>query len=162
DGLLAGAAGIVARPLTEGPFHPPVVLTREPLDHDLSMRGDRQAGVLAADRLDRLAAPTAHPLPLPDPHAAPERAGDQEERVTADDDAHGHRLATREVLIPVNATMLARRDVQANVLLVLHHHAVRAGVDPVAVRVLGDVDAAGPDVAAAILRVPERHRELED
>ncbi len=60
----------------------------------------------------------------------------------------------------MDPAVLARRDVEADLFLVLDHHAVGAGVDPFLVGVLGDVVGAGADVAAAVFLVPLRRREL--
>ena len=57
--------------------------------------------------------------------------------------------------------MLAGRDVDVHALLVLHHAAVGAEVDPALVRVLGHHQTSRADVASAVQLVDERHRELE-
>ncbi len=56
--------------------------------------------------------------------------------------------------------MLAGGDIEADVLLVVDHDAVGAAVDPALVGIAGDVEAAGADIAAAVLLVPFRRREL--
>ena len=58
--------------------------------------------------------------------------------------------------------MLAGRDVKARGPGVVDHHPVGAAIDPALVRVAGDVEAAGADVAAAVAGVPDRHREAGD
>ena len=58
--------------------------------------------------------------------------------------------------------MLAGRDHDAERVLVVHLHAVRAGVHPAGVRVAHDNDVAGAEEVAAVLGVPEGGRELRD
>jgi len=41
------------------------------------------------------------------------------------------------------------------------HDAVRAVIDPAFIGITRDIDAAGADIAAAVLVVPERRRKLE-
>src|SRR5439155_7416062 len=66
DRLLARTAGVVAGPLAERALHEPGVRRSEALDHNLGVGRDRQAGVLSADGLDRLATQAADPLHLVD------------------------------------------------------------------------------------------------
>ena len=57
--------------------------------------------------------------------------------------------------------MLAGRDPDRDVVLVLHHDAVGGAVDPVLLGVAHDHEVVGADVAAAVVLVQERHREFE-
>ncbi len=59
------------------------------------------------------------------------------------------------------ATVLAGRDVEADGVLVVDHHAIAAEVHPPVVGILGDIERAGADVAAAVELVPLRGGELE-
>jgi hypothetical protein len=45
---------------------------------------------------------------------------------------------------------------------VVDHHAIRTEVHPIGIRVLEDVHDAGPEIAAAVERVPLRRGKLED
>src|SRR5439155_556944 len=56
----------------------------------------------------------------------------------------------------MHPAVLARRDVEAELVLVVDHHAIAAEVDPAVVRIAGDVEAAGADVAAPVVLVPLR------
>ena len=57
--------------------------------------------------------------------------------------------------------MLAGRNPDAGVLLVVRHHAIGAEIDPAGVGIAHDDDAVGADVAAAVLLVDHRHRKFE-
>ena len=57
--------------------------------------------------------------------------------------------------------MLARRDPERDVVLVLHHDAVGGAVDPALLGIAHDHEVVGADIAAAVVLVQERHRELE-
>jgi hypothetical protein len=78
----------------------------------------------------------------------------EDERVAAEH--HGDRvgLAPVEVLLPLNAAVLVRWGVVAEASAIMNHDAVGAQVDPAVVRVAGDVERAGPDVPAAVQRMP--------
>jgi hypothetical protein len=82
--------------------------------------------------------------------------------VRADHHGHGAGLAAVEILLALDAPVLARGDVVAHLLLVVDHHAVRPAVDPPIVGVAGHVEAARSQVAAAVVRVPLGRRELQD
>ena len=161
-GLLAGAAGIVAGPLPERPFHRALVLRQEAFQHDLGVGGDGQARHLAAHHLDGRAAQPAHHVELA--HAVRKLRAPHEERhgVAAHHQGHRHGLALVEVLLPVHVGVLAGHEQQAHRLRVLHHGPVGADVDPALVRVDGDAEAAGADVAPAVVGVPLGGGELHD
>jgi hypothetical protein len=58
--------------------------------------------------------------------------------------------------------VLAGRDVEAERLLVVGHHAVGAAIDPTFVGIARDVEAAGPDIAAAVGLMPLRRGKPGD
>src|SRR5439155_13160754 len=122
----------------------------------------RQAGDRPLDHLDRLAAHPADDLVLADAirHLA---AGHQEGHgIAAADHRHRHWLAARLVFVAHLPAVLAGRDVKAGGPGVVDHHPVGAAIDPALVRVAGDVEAAGADVAAAVAGVPDRRRKAGD
>src|SRR5207237_6222975 len=82
-----------------------------------------------------------------------------EERGATRDEGDGHRLPAAEPRVAVDAAVLARRDVEAELVLVVDHDAIAAEVDPAVVGVPRDVEAAGADVAAAVALVPFRRGE---
>ncbi len=159
--LRARARGVVAGPLPEGALGRDVVVPQEAREDDLGVRRDRQLRDGVDDHLVGLAADAADPVVLGHPLGHLERGRDEEERVDAADDGDRAGLAALEVLVAELPAVLAGRDVHAHALGVVDHDAVRPEVDPVAVRVLQDVDDAGPDVPAAVERMPLRGRELE-
>jgi hypothetical protein len=59
-------------------------------------------------------------------------------------------------------SVLARRDPQRHVVLVLHHGAVGPAVDPVRLRIAHDHEIVGADVATAVVLVQERTIPLVD
>ncbi len=61
----------------------------------------------------------------------------------------------------MNAAVLARRNIEADGVAVVHHHPVGSEIDPLLFRIPGDVEASGADVAAAVVRVPLRRRQLQ-
>jgi len=59
----------------------------------------------------------------------------------------------------VHPAVLARRDVEAELVAVVDHHPVAAQVHPAVIGIARDVEAAGADVAAAVVLVPLRRGE---
>ena len=74
--------------------------------------------------------------------------------------AIGHGLPLRPPFAPDDVAVLAGLDEHAERLLVVHHDAIGAEIDPVAVEILGDDEAFGADVVAAVVRVPFRRRKF--
>ena len=56
--------------------------------------------------------------------------------------------------------MLAGRDIEADAFRVVHHDPVGTAIDPAGLWITGDVEAPRADIAAAIVRIPERSREF--
>src|SRR5581483_10410054 len=140
------------------------VVERLHADHWLGPAGAGVvAGPLAERSLDarlaghRLSAHAARPGVLALPLRHVNRRGQEQQRVVAERDRHWARLAGVEVLLPVHAPVLAGRDEESKVLLVVQHHAVGAGVHPAGLAVARDVQVRGADVPAAVLRVVARH-----
>ena len=127
-----------------------------------ALAGNRQAGHRPLDDLDRRAAHAADDLEFADAVGHFAAAHQEAHRIAATHDHHRHAFAARFVLVANLATVLAGRDVEAERLLVVDHHAVGAAIDPALVRIAHDVVAAGADVAAAVLRVPLRRRKFGD
>ena len=76
-------------------------------------------------------------------------------------DQHRARLSGAEVLLANLPSMLAGRDPERDVSLVLHHHAVGPAIDPVRLGIAHDHEIVGADIAAAVVLVQERHREFQ-
>ena len=88
------------------------------------------------------------------PHGAKDRR-------LADGHHHGAGLPSGPVFLADDVAMLARLDKDRERGLVMDLDPVGAGIDPVGVRVLGDHQAFGADVAATIPLVPFGSRKLE-
>ena len=88
-------------------------------------------------------------------------AGEEQERVVPAGDQHRAGFAGLEIFLADLAAVLAGRNPDRDVVLVLHHGAIGGAVDPVLLRVAHDDEIVGADEAAAVLLVQERHREFE-
>src|SRR5205085_5717643 len=106
DWLLSGAAGVVPGPLAEWALEERIVGSSEPLQDDLRVGWNRQAGVAPADDLDRFTPEAANPLELVHVRRDLDPGGDKEDRIPAYGDGDGHRLIPGEVLIAMNAPVL--------------------------------------------------------
>ena len=75
---------------------------------------------------------------------------------------HGNleRLAVGGVLFPLNAAVLAGRDVKSQLVLVVDHHPVSAVIDPALIGIARNIDAAGADITTAVFVVPKWRRNL--
>ena len=91
--------------------------------------GNGKAGVGPADHVDRLAAQAAGEL---DSLILRQRARRQHEqqRVLAAQHHHLHRLAAREILVAMNAAVLALGDLAADGLAVIDLVAIGAEIEP--------------------------------
>src|SRR5207247_366624 len=89
-------------------------------------------------------------------------AGSQEHEGVGTQHHHDRALlAPVEPLLPMDAAVLARGDVVADLLLIVNHDSVGAAVDPAVIRVTGDVEAARAQIATAVSRMPFRSWEFE-
>ena len=155
-----GVVGVVAHPLAERAFLPHLAGHGLALEHDLGIGGDRKTGIGPTDHVDRLAAQTAGDIVFAD---LPQRRRRQHEqqRVLPAHDRDLHRLATLEILVAMDAAVLALGDLAADGVAVVDLRAVGAEVEPAIVGILGDDAAGGADVARLVLLVMQRHRELQ-
>src|SRR5262249_20088711 len=86
----------------------------------------------------------------------------ESQRVTTYDHRDGQLFSTLPVLFTVHPAVMTARHRQTQGLLVVHHRAIGAGVIPVLVRIACDAIGARPDIATAILFVPDRGGEFCD
>src|SRR5581483_6100890 len=84
----------------------------------------------------------------------------QEQRMVAEGDRHRAGFAARPVLLHDAPAVLALGDHDAQRAGVVALDTVGAAVDPAAVGIFLDHQAAGADVVAAVLLVPARRREV--
>ncbi len=155
-GLLADIAPVVAHPFAERPFRLDVARLDEPLNDDLGVGRYRQTGDRCLDDIDRFPTDAADDVVLANAIRHLARRHQERHRIAADHDRDRHRLLARLVLVALDAAVLAWRDVEADGLLVVDHYAVGAAVDPALVRIAGDVEAAGADIATPVGVVPFR------
>src|SRR5215510_15267956 len=66
-----------------------------------------------------------------------------------------------ESLVPVDAAVSTRSDIEAHRVPVVNHDARRTQVSPAFFGIVGDIDAAGADVPAAVLLEPARGRKRQ-
>ena len=160
--LHAAASGVVAGELAEGALGHLVVGVDVALERNLGVCRDGQAG--DAPPYDRHALSDYRTRPLVFAHAVGRvrRSHGKEQRMPAGHEHDRAGLAAVPVLFDDARAVVRGRDVGGDGVPVVHHRAVGAEVDPAGVRVGVDVDAAGADVAPAVVRVPERDRKARD
>src|SRR6185312_11791287 len=75
--------------------------------------------------------------------------------------AHHHRarLAALPVFAADHVAVLAGLDEYDEGLATMHLGAIGTEIDPVAIRILGDDQTFGADIAAAVIGVPARRRK---
>ncbi len=154
------AAGIMPGPFAERAFVLSLVGRDEAFEHDLGVGRERQAGDLAAHHLGRPAAHAADDVELERAVGRLDAAVEERQRIAAEHHHHRHGLAARPIFLAMDIAVMAARGDEADRLLVVHHGAIGAGIEPVLLRVAGDAVGAGADVAAAVLLVPDRRREF--
>src|SRR6185437_1229697 len=115
-----------------------------------------------ADHVDRLAAQAARKIELADAFGQRARSQHEQERILADEYDDLHRLPALEILVAVNAAVLALGDLAADRLAVIDLIAIGAEVEPAGVRVLRDDAVRRADIARLVSLVMARHGKLED
>src|SRR5206468_727781 len=128
--------------------------------HDLRARRVDEARDLALHQLHGTSHQPASEIQLRD-GLGEGLTGDDEERGI---DAPAHhdlaRLAAAPAPLDVEPRVLARGEIEANLILGLDHLAIRSDVEPSAVGIARDDRIAGPDVLAAVSRPVARRGEV--
>ena len=151
---------VVAHPFSERTLGPNLAGDRLAFYRDFAVGRDRKAGVRPADDVDRLAAYAAGDVELAD--LGDGNSGEHEkQRVLPAENDDLHRLAAREVLVAVDAAVLALGDLAADRPAVVDLRAVRAKVEPARVRVLRDHAVGRADEARRVGLVVARHGKSE-
>src|SRR4030095_8373022 len=66
-----------------------------------------------------------------------------------------------ESLVAVDGAVSTWRDIEAHRVLIVNHDAGRAQIGPAFFRIMGDIDAAGPDVPSTVQLKPARRRKSQ-
>src|SRR5919109_2839105 len=159
---LPHAAGVMPGPFAERALRMHAVGRHVAFEHDLGIGWKRQPGNLAAHHLDRAPAQAADKIEFEYAIWRFQPTEEERDRIAAEHHGHRQRLAPFERLVAMDAAMVARLHHDAHGFFVMHLRAIRAGVEPVFLRVAGDAVGAGADVAAAVLFVPLRRRKYGD
>ena len=158
--LVRPVTGVVAHELAERPLGHQFVAVDLAFDGDFGAGRNGQAvdfGLHGFERKAPVAAGVVHLVGAPVDLVV---GGEEQQRVLAEADHHRAGLALGEVLFADQPAVFAGRHPNAAGVLVLHHHPVGGGVDPVLLRVAGDHHVVGADVAPAVSFVDEGDREL--
>ena len=123
--------------------------------------GIGKPGIFAFDHFERLAANAADKFVFRHAIRNFDAARQEREGIVAERHGHFERLAACGVFFSLDAAVFARRNIEADLVLVMDHDSIGAVIHPAFVGILGDIDAAGTDVAATVLVMPERCWELE-
>src|SRR4029079_467442 len=159
--LRTARARIVTRPLAEGSFGFSVRRIHPALDDDFRVGGERKPGGFSFDHFDRLAFQSPGVIEFRNAVVDLVSRDHEEHRILADGDNHRAGFAALEVLVALNAAVLARRNVQSHAVLVMYHAAVSAEVYPTFVRVTRRDQTGGTDKAAAVELMHERNGKFE-
>ena len=155
-------AGIVARPFPERSFIDHVVRINEPLEGNLGVGRDRQAGFRHVYDFNTLADQPAGAVVfiLTVGHF---QSGDHEQRrMHPGNNGNRARLATLEILVLDNVAMFALGHHDRGRLGVMRLHPIGTVIDPARIRVFHHHHAGGADKIAAIEFVPFRRRDFHD
>src|SRR5688572_3595839 len=71
------------------------------------------------------------------------------------------RLAVGGVLFPLNAPVLARRNIKSQLVLVVDHDPISAVIDPALVGIARNIDAASAYITTAVFVVPKWRRKFK-
>ena len=159
--VVLGAA-VVAGELAERPLELLRIRGDDTLHHDLGARRIVEARRLPLHDLDGSAEHRADEIQLGDRLGEGLRGRDEERGIDAPAAHDLARLVAAPVPLDVQPRVLARREVEPDLVLALHHLAVAADVEPAPVRVARDDRVAGPDVLATVPRPVARRGEVAD
>src|SRR5207249_12255342 len=98
---------------------------------DFRSRRKRKSSGFAGHDRDRLFENRAHIVVLAHPERDLNPRDEVTERVTAEHDSNGERLAGLLILLVMDAAMLSRDHVDRDMATVMDHHSVRAVVHPI-------------------------------
>ena len=162
DRLRPRRTAVISCPFAERPFD--FFRSRHAFAFQNNFRrgGNRQAGEFAANDVHWLALNAADEIVLANSVRHFERAGEKDQRIMSHRDRNFERLAARERFVAMNAAVASRRDIETDGVLVMNHHPRRAQVGPAFFRIVGNIDAAGADIPAAVELEPARRRERQN
>src|ERR1041384_7375170 len=83
--------------------------------------------------------------------------GNQQKRIVAEADRDWTGTALVKIFLADNPALFPRRNVERECILVVHHDAIAAKVDPTFVHITGNDYMSCADVTSAVLFVPVRH-----
>ena len=150
------------RTIRKRALHTHIVRLDKTFDYDLSVRWNRQSGHRTLDYLDRRAANAAKDFQLADPKRHLTAAHQETQGIATANNDDRHALSARLIFVAHLAAVFARRNVEAQRLLIVDHHPVGAAIDPAGVRITRDVITSSANVASAVGMMPLRRRESGD
>ena len=162
DHRLIGSVGrVIAHELPKWSFLAGFAGIHFALEHHLGVGRDRQAVDFARDHLDGSAAQAARIGEFVNAGVDFLMAGNEQHRVLTAADQHGAGFAAVEIFLADEAPVLAGRHPEPGGIAVVHHDAVRRGIDPSGIRVAHDDHVVGADIATAVMLMDEGRRELQ-
>src|SRR5262249_35832121 len=159
--LRTAGTGIIAGPFSERTFGFAVGWIHPAFDDNFRVGGERKPGGFPFNDLDRRPLQSAGIVEFR--HAVVDLVPrhHEEYRVLADGNDHGARFAALEIFVALNATVLARRNVQSHAVLIVHHAAISAEVYPPFIRVTSRDETGGTDKTTAVELMHERNGKFE-
>src|SRR5262249_38833700 len=144
----------------EWPFRPDLARYRLAFERNLAVGWNGKAGVGPADDVDRLAAQAAGDVKLAHLWQRTRRQHEQQRILTAQD--HDlHRLPAFEILIAMDAAVLAFGDLAADRVAIIDLRAIGAEVEPAVIGVFGNDAIAGTDEARLVEFVMARYGKFQ-
>src|SRR6516165_2362949 len=162
DRLWPHIAGVIAGPFAKRALDTHIVRLDKTFDYDLSVRWNRQSGHRTLDYIDRRAANATKDFQLADPKRHLTATHQEAQGIATADNNDWHALSARLIFVAHLAAVFARRNVEAQRLLIVDHHPVGATIDPASVRITRDVITSSANVASAVGMMPLRRRESGD
>src|SRR5262249_27472509 len=132
---------------------------RTHLPNDFRRRWNGQPGKFSLDDFYRFTADTADKIVFAKTVRNFERTRQKNQRVVPHGDGNFKWLAAKESLVPVDAAVSTRSNIEAHRVPVVNHDARRTQVSPAFFGIMGDINAAGADAPTAVLLEPTRGRK---
>ena len=158
--LRTALAPVIAGEFAERPFLLGDAGMQHALDHELGMRGDRQADAFRVGQFNRPSHHAAGDIELGILEAEYLRAEHEQHRIDAVRRHHFAGFSARPPGVAVEQRVLAGRAVEPDAPRSVQHLPVAADIDAAGVGLCGERDVGGADIAAAVARPEFRHREF--
>src|SRR5660397_19801 len=152
---------IVARPFAKGAFRLTLAWKRLSLKNYFRVRGNGKSCVFSRDDLHRFPPESPRIIIFAQTVRYFIPGCQEQQRIRAYHDNNRTGFAAIEILLAVEGTVFAWRDIECDRLLIVHHYTIGAKVDPSFVGVPGHNHAGCSDVPSSVQLMHQGNGEIK-